>query len=152
MIAGGNVTLDYWMLSRPEIKTPEQLKGGAVAISRFGSASDFIVRYALQRLGLTPVKDVAILQVGSLTERLAAMETKRVQATVLAPPAMYQAQMRGFNMLVRHRRTRSAVSAQPRSRHHAKIHSRAHGCRAPLHQSARIEAVHRFKSGSRKVV
>jgi|GEM_PF-3131465 len=27
------------------------------------------------------------------------METKRVQATVLAPPAMYQAQMRGFNML-----------------------------------------------------
>jgi len=87
MIAGGNVTLDYWMLSRPEIKTPEQLKGGAVAISRFGSASDFIVRYALQRLGLTPVKDVAILQVGSLTERLAAMETKRVQATVLAPPA-----------------------------------------------------------------
>src|SRR5262245_55597051 len=100
MIAGGNVTLDYWMLSRPEIKTPEQLKGGAVAISRFGSASDFIVRYALQRLGLTPVKDVAILQVGSLTERLAAMETKRVQATVLAPPAMYQAQARGFNMLV----------------------------------------------------
>jgi NitT/TauT family transport system substrate-binding protein len=53
MIAGGNVTLDYWMLSRPEIKTPEQLKGGAVAISRFGSASDFIVRYALQRMGLT---------------------------------------------------------------------------------------------------
>ena len=26
MIAGGNVTLDYWMLRRPEIKTPEQLK------------------------------------------------------------------------------------------------------------------------------
>ncbi len=85
MIAGGNVTLDYWLLSRPEIKTPEQLKGGAVAIkAASGSASDFIVRYALQRLGLTPVKDVAILQVGSLTERLAAMETKRVQATVLA--------------------------------------------------------------------
>ena len=36
MIAGGNVTLDYWMLSRPEIKTPAELKGGAVAISRFG--------------------------------------------------------------------------------------------------------------------
>ena len=29
------------MLSRPEIKTAEQLKGDAVAISRFGSASDF---------------------------------------------------------------------------------------------------------------
>jgi NitT/TauT family transport system substrate-binding protein len=89
MIAGGVTTLDYWLFSRPEIKTPEQLKGGAVAISRFGSASDFIMRYALQRIGLTPIKDVAIPQVGALPDRLAAMETKRVLATVLAPPAMY---------------------------------------------------------------
>ncbi len=36
MIAGGVTTLDYWMLSRPEMKTAEQLKGDAVAISRFG--------------------------------------------------------------------------------------------------------------------
>lgn len=41
MIAGGVTTLDYWMLSRPEMKTAEQLKGDTVAISRFGSASDF---------------------------------------------------------------------------------------------------------------
>lgn len=61
-------------MSRPEIKTAEQLKGGAVAISRFASASDFIVRYTLQRLGLIPIKDVAILQVGPLPDRLAAME------------------------------------------------------------------------------
>jgi ABC-type nitrate/sulfonate/bicarbonate transport system substrate-binding protein len=122
------------MLSRPEIKTPEQLKGGAVAISRFGSASDFIVRYALQRLGLTPVKDVAILQVGSLTERLAAMETKRVQATVLAPPAMYQAQTRGFNMLVDIAALGLPYQATERTdtvRRYIKAH---------------IEAVHRFKT------
>src|SRR5262245_21512563 len=61
MIAGGNVTLDYWMLSRPEIKTPADLKGGAVAISRFGSASDFIVRHALQRLGVAPDQAVGTL-------------------------------------------------------------------------------------------
>jgi NitT/TauT family transport system substrate-binding protein len=77
MIAGGVTTLDYWLLSRPEVKTAEQLRGGAVAISRFGSASDFIVRYALQSIGLVPIKEVAILQVGALPERLAAMETKR---------------------------------------------------------------------------
>ena len=33
MIAGDNVTLDYRMLSRPEIKAPEQLRGGAVAMT-----------------------------------------------------------------------------------------------------------------------
>jgi ABC-type sugar transport system substrate-binding protein len=45
------------------------------------------------------VKDVAILQVGALPDRLAAMESDRVQATVLALPAMYVAQKRGFNIL-----------------------------------------------------
>ena len=54
MIAGGNVTLDYWMLSRARDQDRGAVKGGAVAISRFGSASDFIVRYALQRHGFNP--------------------------------------------------------------------------------------------------
>ncbi len=44
MIAGGMTSLDYWLMSRPGIKTPEQLKGGSVAISRVGSSSDFIAR------------------------------------------------------------------------------------------------------------
>ncbi len=144
MIAGGNVTLDYWMLSRPEIKTPEQLKGGAVAISRFGSASDFIVRYALQRLGLTPVKDVAILQVGSLTERLAAMETKRVQATVLAPPAMYQAQTRGFNMLVDIAALGLPYQATGVATTRKFIRERTDTVRRYI--KAHIEAVHRLKT------
>ena len=41
LIAGGTVTLDYWLMSRADIKGPEQLRGGSVAISRFGSVSDF---------------------------------------------------------------------------------------------------------------
>ena len=122
MIAGGNVTLDYWMLSRPEIKTAEQLKGGAVAISRFGSASDFIVRYALQRLGLTPVKDVAILQVGSLTERLAAMETKRVQATVLGAAGDVSSADARLQHACGHLCPRAAVSGHRRG-DDAKVHS-----------------------------
>ena len=36
MIAGGNATSDQWLMSRPEIKTAEQLKGGSVAIAVFG--------------------------------------------------------------------------------------------------------------------
>ncbi len=144
MIAGGNVTLDYWMLSRPEIKTPAELKGGAVAISRFGSASDFIVRYALQRLGLTPVKDVAILQVGSLTERLAAMETKRVQATVLAPPAMYQAQTRGFNILADIAALGLPYQATGVATTRKFIRERPDVVRRYI--KAHVEAVHRFKT------
>jgi len=144
MIAGGVVTLDYWLLSRPEIKTPEQLKGGAVAISRFGSSSDFIVRYALQKIGLTPVKDVAILQIGALPDRLAAMESKRVQATVLAPPAMYVAQKRGFNILADVAALGLAYQATGVATTRKFIREHPEVVRKYI--KAHVDAVHRFKT------
>ncbi len=98
-VAGGIVTLDYWLMTLPEIKTPEQLRGGSVAIARFGGAADFVARFALARLGLNPLKDVTIVQTGSTPERLAALESRRVQATVLVPPTTFIAQKRGFYLM-----------------------------------------------------
>jgi NitT/TauT family transport system substrate-binding protein len=99
IVAGGVISLNYYLLSRPEIKTSEQLKGGSVAISRFGSSSDFIARYALTKIGLTPGKDVTIVQIGSTTARVDAVLAGRVQATVVNPPASIIAQKRGMNTL-----------------------------------------------------
>ena len=99
LILGGVTSLNYYLLSRSEIKTPEQLKGGTVAISRFGSSSDFIARYALSKIGLTPGKDVTIVQIGSTTARVDAALAGRVQATVVQPPASIIAQKRGMNIL-----------------------------------------------------
>jgi NitT/TauT family transport system substrate-binding protein len=98
-IVGGIVTLDYWLMTLPEIKTPEQLKGGSVAIARFGGAADFVARFALARLGLNPLKDVTIVQTGSTPERLAAMESRRVQATVLVSPTTFIAQKKGYTLM-----------------------------------------------------
>ncbi len=98
-VVGGIVTLDYWLMTQPEIKTPEQLKGGSVAVARFGGAADFVARFALAKLGLNPLKDVTIVQTGSTPERLAALETRRVQATVLVPAATFMAQKRGFYLM-----------------------------------------------------
>jgi ABC-type nitrate/sulfonate/bicarbonate transport system substrate-binding protein len=99
LVVGGVTSLNYYLLGRPEIKTAEQLKGGSVAISRFGSSSDFIARYALQKVGLTPGKDVTIVQIGSTTARVDAALTGRVQATVVNPPASIIAQKRGMTVL-----------------------------------------------------
>jgi NitT/TauT family transport system substrate-binding protein len=99
LIVGCVTSLNYYLMGRPEIKTAEQLKGGSVAISRFGSSSDFIARYALQKVGLTPGKDVTIVQIGSTTARVDAALTGRVQATVVNPPASIIAQKRGMTML-----------------------------------------------------
>jgi ABC-type nitrate/sulfonate/bicarbonate transport system substrate-binding protein len=99
MIAGGRVTVDYWLMSRPEIKTAEQLKGGSVAVAVFGGQSDFVIRGVLQRLGLTPVKDVAIVQIGTLPERLSALEKGKVQAALLGITETLMAQKKGFYTL-----------------------------------------------------
>jgi NitT/TauT family transport system substrate-binding protein len=99
MIAAGVTSLNYYLMGRPDIKTPEQLKGGSVAISRFGSSSDFIARYALSKVGLTPGKDVTIVQIGSTPARMDATLTGRVQATVINPPASIIAQKRGMTIL-----------------------------------------------------
>ena len=98
LIVGGVTSLNYYLL-RPDIKTPEQLKGGTVAISRFGSASDFIARYALTKIGLNPGKDVTLVQIGSTTARVDSALTGRVHATVVQPPASIIAQKRGMNVL-----------------------------------------------------
>jgi len=99
LIAGGATSLDYWLMSRPEIKRPEQLKGGSVAISAFGTASDFVARYALEKIGLTPGKDVAIVQVGGVPDRLGALLAGKVEAAVLVPPSMFIGQKKGLSIL-----------------------------------------------------
>ena len=99
IVAGGATSLDYWLMSRPEIKRPEQLKGGSVAISAFGTASDFVARYALEKIGLTPGKDVALVQVGGVPDRLGALLAGKVEAAVLVPPSMFIGQKKGLNIL-----------------------------------------------------
>jgi NitT/TauT family transport system substrate-binding protein len=100
MIAGGNVVSEYWLMSRPEIKTAEQLKGGQIAVATFGGQSDFISRIALQKLGLISGKDVAIVQIGTVQERISALDKGRVQAAMLNPPDNVMAQKKGFFPLV----------------------------------------------------
>ena len=99
VVAGGATSLDYWLMSRPEIKRPDQLKGGSVAISAFGTASDFVARYALQKIGLTPGKDVALVQVGGVPDRLGALLAGKIEAAVLVPPSIFIGQKKGMNIL-----------------------------------------------------
>jgi NitT/TauT family transport system substrate-binding protein len=99
LIVGGITSLNYYLMAQSHIKTPEQLKGGSVAISRFGAASDFIARFALAKIGLTPGKDVTLVQIGSTSARMDATLAGRVQATVINPPASFIAEKRGMTTL-----------------------------------------------------
>lgn len=100
MVAAGNVVSEYWLMSKPELKTGAQLKGGSVAIATFGGLSDSLSRVALQKLGLNPAKDVTLVQIGTIPERLSALESGKVQAAMLNAPDNFRAQKRGLYNLV----------------------------------------------------
>jgi NitT/TauT family transport system substrate-binding protein len=83
-----------------DIKTPADLKGKKIAISRIGSSSDVATRAGLKKLGLDPNKDVSIVQVGSLQARTAAMTSGAVQASMANPPDTLTLEDQGFHPLV----------------------------------------------------
>ncbi|HEY7322474.1 MAG TPA: ABC transporter substrate-binding protein [Candidatus Binatia bacterium] len=85
IVAGGINFIPNKFLARPDIKTPEGLKGKRIAISRFGSASDYATQVALEKLGVNP-KDVTIVQVGGNLTRLAALGNGTIHATLLSEP------------------------------------------------------------------
>lgn len=93
-------TFPYSLISIPEVKKVDQLVGGKVAISRFGSATDTSVRMSLAKVGLNPDKDVTILQIGTQTTRFAALQSKQVQATIITPPFTLTARKQGYNTLI----------------------------------------------------
>ncbi len=92
--------MPYALLAQKETKTIDQLKGKRLAVSRFDSASDLAARLILQRYGLTPDKDVTILQTGGTSTRLSALSKRSVDSTVLTPEFFSLAKKAGFAILV----------------------------------------------------
>src|SRR5437016_13629880 len=72
--------------ARPEIKSPEDLKGKKIGISRFGALSETAVGILLERFGLKRGTDVAIIQLGGLPEIVTAMEKGSIEAGLASPP------------------------------------------------------------------
>jgi NitT/TauT family transport system substrate-binding protein len=89
----------YTFVTPPSITKPADLKGKNVAISRFGSGSDFITRMALKSWGLDPGKDVTILQVGNSPDRLAAMIGGKVHGSILSLSQTPRAKKLGLRVL-----------------------------------------------------
>jgi NitT/TauT family transport system substrate-binding protein len=97
-VAGGMSTLDFVLVTRPEIKSAEQLKGGTVGLSAFRGANPAATRFALQKLGLGP-KDVSLIVVGGTSERIASLRLGKIHGTLFSPPQNITAQREGFNTL-----------------------------------------------------
>ena len=101
LFIGGIVnTFPFTILTKAEIRTPSDLRGKKIAISRFGSSSDVAVRHAVERYDMKPDKDVVILQVGGQSERFAALRAGAVDAAIVSPPFNLVGRRLSFNDLI----------------------------------------------------
>jgi NitT/TauT family transport system substrate-binding protein len=69
---------------RNNIKTPADLRGKKITISRFGSGSDIITRVALRYWKLDPDKDVSLFQSGNTPTRIAALVAGHMDAALVS--------------------------------------------------------------------
>jgi NitT/TauT family transport system substrate-binding protein len=72
-----------YLIARPEIKSPAELKGKATAVTRLGGTTHFYLRVALRQVGIDPDKEVTILQLGTGSEAVSAMESGRISMAAL---------------------------------------------------------------------
>ena len=108
VVGGGNLvltacyinTLPYELVVHESVKSAEDLRGKSIGISRVGSASDSAARVLIKGLGLEPVKDVPILQVGGTTERAAAFRTGRIVGFPSPPGVIHLAQGMPHRILI----------------------------------------------------
>jgi NitT/TauT family transport system substrate-binding protein len=82
------------------VKTADDLKGKGIAVRAFGDATDVAARVALQKLGLTPDKDVKIQAVNSEGARVAAVQAGQICCTVAQPQDQLTLEPQGYHPLV----------------------------------------------------
>jgi NitT/TauT family transport system substrate-binding protein len=100
VIAGGIERLNHMLMVAPKIRSPEDLKGKRVGISRFGSLTDFALGEALKPHKLTPGRDLTVIQLGGLGERVGALTAGFVDGVVVQVDQMFQLERLGYTTLI----------------------------------------------------
>jgi NitT/TauT family transport system substrate-binding protein len=98
IIATSYDLIPYAFVVNKDIRTPADLKGKRIAISRFGGITELAVKLAVEKFGLSP-KDVTIIQAGPDAQRIPAVASGAVAASVLAPPGLFAATAQGLRVL-----------------------------------------------------
>jgi ABC-type nitrate/sulfonate/bicarbonate transport system substrate-binding protein len=99
VIASSMNVMTFAVMARPEIKRPEDLKGKKIGISRFGSATDFGLRYVEEKWPIKRQRDFAVIQVGGVTDVYNALRAGALEAGVVNAELAILARRDGFREL-----------------------------------------------------
>jgi len=106
-LAGGDIaivnslvnTLPYYVFGKPEIKSPEDLKGRSAAMHIPGTAADFALRLALKGIGFS-LKDIKGVTVGGAPARVTAVATGQLDFTVGTEAEKIRGEKLGLKMII----------------------------------------------------
>ena len=106
-MAGGDVTiihsivntLPYYIIGKPAIKSPEDLKGRSAATHIPGTSADFALRLALMRFGI-PYRDIKAVMVGGAPARIAAVMTGQLDFAVVTESGKLQGEKAGLKVVL----------------------------------------------------
>ena len=106
-LAGGDIriinslvnTLPYYIVGKPEIKSPEELKGKSAATHIPGTSADFALRLALKRFGIA-YDDIKAVMIGGSPARVAAVMNGQLDFTMVTEPGKIEAERAGLKVII----------------------------------------------------
>ncbi len=106
-LAGGDIfivdslvnTLPYYIIGKPDIRSPEELKGRTLATHIPGTSADFAVRLTLRKYGID-YHDIRAVMVGGATARVAAVINGQTDFTMATEPGKIQGEKAGLKVIV----------------------------------------------------
>jgi NitT/TauT family transport system substrate-binding protein len=99
-IASSMNVMTFVVMARPEIKRGEDLKGKKVGISRFGSATDFGLRYAEEQWPVKRQRDFTVIQMGGVSDVYGALRAGALDAGVVNAELAILARRDGYRELI----------------------------------------------------
>ena len=91
--------IPYSFVVHKDVRSPSDLKGKRIALSRLGGITELAARLAFERLGVNP-KEATFVQAGPDAQRIAAVQSGAAAGTVLSPPGLFAASSQGLRVLV----------------------------------------------------
>ena len=100
MIANTVNTLVYSVMTRPDVKTAEDLRGKVLGVTRLGGATDYVVGLLTKKWGFQRGKDYKVFQTGGMPQLLTALKNGVVDAGIISPPSNLQGLKIGLKELI----------------------------------------------------
>lgn len=98
IIAASYNHFPFSFVSRPEIKTPKELRGKKLGILNFGGSHDLAYQLAFREWGLKR-QEVNVIPMGDQPTRLAALLAGIIDATIMSMPHLMVAKNAGYRVL-----------------------------------------------------